>query len=333
MKPHLVSFIVISALMTLSSCSAPLATGGCEADADCGASQDCKAWRCEAQRCVEEDAPAGTTPNDPSVSVPPCHRLVCDGHGAATVEVDPSAVPPDTPGDCMKPACAADGTVTSMPDPGDAPPDDLPGDCMKPACDASGNVTSVPADDPPTAACESFTCQNGQPTGTPANEGMVCSPLGFACGNTGMCDTCPPADASCTDPGPGATSHALGSAHDFGTIGFCDSDEITLCGALTSGTTAYFTYAVSGGVTFCDFDPFVFVQASAPVTVCQYFGCSSVPCPSGTTPSTLGGVAGCCIDGAATQMQIMPSCDDPQVYVTVDAKGASCTTYEVGFRS
>ena len=53
-----------------------------------------------------------------------------------------------------------------------------------------------------------------------------------------MCDVCPAAGASCTDPGPGAASHTLGAAHDFGTIGFCDDDQITFCGALTSGTTS-----------------------------------------------------------------------------------------------
>ena len=74
----------------------------------------------------------------------------------------------------------------------------------------------------------------------------------------------------------------------------------------------------------------VFIQSSAPVTL-QYSAAPSVPCPTGTTPSTLNGTSGCCIDGAATQMQIAPSCDDPQVYMTVDALGASCSTYQLGF--
>lgn len=404
-------------------------TGGasavqCETSFDCSSGEGaCQQWACVQHQCVAQDAPAGTIPGDTSVNVPPCHRLVCDGDGGESVEVDPGATPPqdgvvpcqkavcdatgqvvtvpdptavppdDMPGDCQRPACDASGNVISTPDPtdlptdstgdcrkpacdasgtptftpdpsdlppstpgdcksagcdasgnitytpdpSDVPPDTIKGDCLTPGCDANGNATSVPANDPPPAsACDTYTCQSGQAVSSPVNQGKSCGVDGFVCSATGTCDVCPAADATCSDPGPGAGAGSLASAYDLGTIGFCDGDGYSFCGALHARVTSYVGYVSDGSFSLCEFDPDVRVQASAPVTLCEYFDCPTVTCPAGTLPATLttpAGLPGCCATGAAVEMQISPSCEDSQTYITVESEAGACTTYELFFHS
>ncbi len=436
MKSRLDRFSVLLALapvgMLLASadmvtgCSFPTTTpltpeGQCQTAFDCSSGgEPCKEFVCEQHQCVEQDSPAGTVPSTTSDGVPACHSVICDGHGAESVVVDPSAtppqdsvapcqkaacdangnvvtapdpsnLPPDTPGDCKKSTCDANGNVTFTPDPSDVPQDTMPGDCktstcdangnvtytpdpsdvpadtpgdckttscdaggnvvytpnpadtppptmsgdcMQGACDAAGNVISVPANDPPPAgACSSYTCQNGAAVAAPANVGMVCSPEGFVCSPTGTCDVCPTADATCTDPGPGAAAHSLATAHGFGTIGYCDTDGYGTCDTLQPGVTTYFGYKSDGSLSFCSFDPYVGIQASASVTLCEYFECPSVTCPSGSTAATMGSLPGCCITGAATEMAITPSCEDSEVFITVETQNPTCTSYSMGFHS
>lgn len=419
-------FVPASAVF-VSACAVPISpvqgTGGqgygqCQSTSECGLPGECSSWVCEQHQCVAQNTPAGAMPANPSVTAP-CHRIVCDGNGGETDEVDPTSqppqdsvapcqraicdasgnivtmpdathVPPDTspgdcqrpscdangnptlvpdptdvptdvPGDCQTPACTATGTPTFMPNPTDLPPDvkgdckapactasgmpsftpdpkdvpaDTPGDCKAPACDTAGNVTSVPANDPPPpTTCMAFTCSNGMAVGMPANPTASCSPEGFICGTDGMCNTCPMADAQCTDPGPGAAAHSLATEHDFGTIGWCDQDGFGVCGSLQKGVTSYFGYTANGGVTFCDFNPFVQVQAPAPVTLCEYFACPSVTCPLPSLPATLNGQPGCCVTGASSTMAITPSCEDSHVYITVSSQNATCTSYAMNFHS
>jgi hypothetical protein len=145
----------------------------CETALDCSSGGDaCQQWVCEQHRCVEQNAPAGSLPGT-SMTVPPCHRLVCDGDGGESVVIDPSVMPPqDGVPACQKAVCDAMGQVVTMPDPTAAPPDDMPGDCQRPACDAKGDVTSVPdptdlpADVPGDCRLPACTA-SGMPTFTP----------------------------------------------------------------------------------------------------------------------------------------------------------------------
>jgi len=356
-------FALLLALLP-SALTAACSEGQCDTALDCGEDEACQTWVCEQHQCIQQESPAGTLPSNISADAPPCHRLVCDGHGAETLEVDTSAsppqdgvepcqratcdadgnvtskpdptnLPPNVPGDCRSPACNANGTPSFTPDPADVPQDTIAGDCMKPACDAAGNVTSVAADDPPGGGdtCMSATCQNGMAMSMPANQGKVCSSEGWACSPTGTCDVCPVADAMCTDPGPGADAHTLATAHDFGTIGWCDSDGFGMCDTLTQGTTSFFGYKSDGTGSFCSFDPYVSWQADAPVTLCEYFECPSVTCPAPSTPAQMGGLPGCCATAPASELAISPSCQDSQVFITVQSSNATCTSYTLGFHS
>jgi hypothetical protein len=219
-----------------------------------------------------------------------------------------------------------------VPDPADLPPD-MKGDCKSPGCDASGNPTTTPANDPPPmSGCMAYTCQNGTAVGAISPQ-THCSTEGFICGTDGACNTCPMADAQCTDPGPGANAHSFASEHDFGTIGWCNEDGFGVCGSLMTGVTSYFGYTANGGFTFCAFDPFVQIVAPAPVTLCEYFECPSVTCPATTTASMLNGLPGCCVTAASSTMIISPSCKDSQVYITVSSQNPTCTSYAMNFHS
>ena len=316
----------------LVACGVPAERQGeCSSDGDCGSTSGCKAWRCEQHACVEENAPAGSLSKS-SFEAPPCHRLVCDGEGDEKVELDTTYAPKDTPGDCRRNTCNASGDVEMTIDTTDEPPDD-PGDCMKRSCDAKGDFTEVPANDPPTGVCMAYTCMDGAPMGTPANEGVSCAPQGFVCGATGQCDTCPAPDAACTDLGPGAGSHSLGTAHGYGSVGWCDYNGSALCGAVAAGVTAYYGYQGDGTLSTCEFDPYVHVQATAPVRLCEYFDCPSVSCSSGSSPATLSGLQGCCAEGSVPSLKIVPSCTDSQVYMTVEPTGQECTSYELDYHT
>lgn len=261
-----------------------------------------------------------------------CNRARCDASGGVVLEPNMTDEPEDYPGDCKRTSCDANGGVIFVPNPADEPQDE-PGDCMKSTCDASGNETQVPADDPPTAICQVYTCKNGQAVGTPTNQGESCAPHGLVCGASGQCDACPMLDAACTDPGPAASSHSLAQAYNLGDIGWCDGNGYPLCGTLKTGVVSYFRYIGDGSGSFCQFDPYVRVQASAPVKLCEYFDCPSVECPSGATAATLDGSPGCCVEGANPSMAIHPPCIDSEVHITVESKAPSCVGYLLDFHT
>ncbi len=269
----------------------------CYEDWDChgaGASEPCRENKCVNGACTVQNVPEGVTPQTNGDLV--CRRLICDGQGNEKTLIDPTAVkdtphdckqtacdaqgnpsytpntsdlPEDVAGDCKKPACAANGTPSTTPSPSDIPAN-VVGDCKKPACTADGlpSTTNDDSDPPPPGACMAYTCSNGAAAGHPINQGKNCSSYGFTCGTTGYCDTCPPADAQCTDPGPGKNSRTPNTAYAFDDIGRCDSGGRTFCGALPAGQTAYFSFRDDGTGFLCEHDPYISVSPSAPVTLC-----------------------------------------------------------------
>jgi hypothetical protein len=264
--------------LCVGGCFAPAAQPQpeCTSDADCSFGGDCVIASCNAGTCVSRDAPAGSIPSAPLATAGPCQRVVCDGKGNDKLEPDPANVPTEGAPACKKYVCDAEGHETTAPDPNNLPaPGTTPGACTKGGCDDKGNETSVadPSNPPPPDACNTYACNGTTPVPTPT-PGKVCSSLGMACDAHGACDVCPPVDASCADPGPGATAHTLGTAHSFGTIGLCDGDGSTLCGALTGGEESWFTYTSCGSLSLCSFDPFVSVEATGTVELCEYFQCS-----------------------------------------------------------
>lgn len=291
-----------------------------------------------------------------------CKVTVCDAAGNLSSRPDPTDLPGDEAGDCRVPACTADGSASSMPDPTDLPAD-VAGDCKAPACGADGaasttvNVSDVPEDKtrdcktpacgpdgtitstnnnddvPADTACQTFTCANGTATGAPINEGQNCSDLGFVC-NSGNCNLCPAPDAACTDPGPGNNSHSPGTAFGFGGIGHCDSGGRRFCGAVSANETTFYSFRDNGtGTIFCEFDPNISISSTAPVTLCEYFSCATVSCPSGSTPSTSGGLNGCCVDANSTLAAMrIGACSNADVLVSVKAKpGTTCAGYTLNF--
>lgn len=331
----------------------------CAIDADCGEGFSCTVWACEAQKCVMKNAPAGAIA-DSSFEPPPCFRFVCDGDGSEVKEVDVTNKPSlsaeechrydcdadgntvdvidttnvtsEVPGDCHKAICDASGAVMTSVDVNDEPANES-GDCMKRTCDPNGNEIEIPDNDPPTAICQTFTCENGQAVGMPANQGKSCSNYGVVCGASGYCDACAAPDAMCTDPGPAANSHTLGQAFNLGDIGWCDENGYPVCDTLKSGMTSFYHYVDDGSGSFCVYDPYVRVQASAPVKLCEYFNCPNLACPAGTSSATLDGKAGCCVTGASPSMAVAPECYDIDVLITVESSAPSCVGYLLDFHT
>lgn len=116
--------------------------GECDADYECGQSDACATRRCQQNRCVVENAPAGSLAAS-SFEAPACNRLVCDGNGGEVLEVDPSVKPMGSVGPCRRLDCDANGKVIEVVDP-TIPPDQQAGDCNKITCDASGNAVVEP---------------------------------------------------------------------------------------------------------------------------------------------------------------------------------------------
>ena len=281
---------------------------------------------------------AGNETTVPDLSRPPtdtphdCEKETCSANGTVILVPDPSDTPVDTPNDCHQASCSANGTVTPVPDPNDLPLDQR-GDCQKNTCNADGTIgtTADDTDTPPPSTCQTFTCTSGKPVGTAANIGTVCSSLGFACGTSGQCDTCPAPNAACSEPGIGSRSSS--APYDFQGIGHCDSGGRSFCGAVPTGAADYATYYDDGTGPLCSFDPYFEILPSAPVTFCAYFDCPSVACPSGSHADTsAAGKPGCCLNAAAgafTGMQI-GFCSGARVTTKVTT-GASCAGYELHF--
>jgi hypothetical protein len=304
-------------------------------DGDCYASSNsCESVHCLASTC-ETDAVADGVPAVDAES-PPCQQIVCDGKGGTRTIAAPSNTPVDTPHDCQKDTCDSLGNVTSTPAPSDVPIEPV-GDCLVASCDAAGNAVHTPGDNPPAAStCDTFSCQSGTAVGAPQNVGTVCDTTnGFACGATGECNVCPQPNASCTDPGPGASARTPATAFDFTSIGHCDSGGRSFCGALAAGESAWFTFYDDGTGPLCDFDPHIeFNATSAGATLCQYWQCPSLACPSGTTSATsAAGDPGCCIAGPAGSYAGFATspCQGMRSYIEVQAGSEACTGYALDF--
>lgn len=344
-------------LPTSSSDSSP--PPECTTDTDCASTPSCREWRCEAHQCQEHDLADGVAAPDYAGNQPVCQRVVCDGqgetrtepdptntHGTSTpsckkatcdgsgnvsYEPDPSNTPADTPHDCQVDQCASDGSITQAPDPTDLP-EDHTGDCSKPGCDASGAVTKTPddSDTPPDSTCFSYTCSGGKPVGTPINPTTNCSSEGYVCGSDGLCSTCPAPDAACTDPGPG--SRDASSAHDFGGIGRTDTGGRRFCGAVPNGAAEYYTYYDNETGFLAKFDPYFEIRPQAQATMCVYFDCPSINCPSGWSDDTMSGHPGCCEQAAPGSFSgaRIDFCASARVDIKVTTQ-ASCAGYEVHF--
>ncbi len=354
----------IVASFTWTGCFFPSGSDGgpapeCTTDAQCESTQSCRAWRCEQHKCQEHDIADGVEAPDYVGVQPTCQKVVCDGQGGTRTVPDPTAVPSTTAPACQRYACDASGTAvlepdptntggtsapacqrvtcdsagnaSLAPDPGNTPPD-TPGDCNKAACDASGSVVESPDDGdvPPDSTCFSYSCNSGSAVPTPINPDKNCSSAGYVCGADGSCATCPTPDAACTDPGPGSRSSS--SAHDFGGIGRTDSGGRTFCGAVPSGAAEYYTYYDDGTGFLASFDPYFEIRPQSDATMCVYFDCPSISCPSSWTSDTMSGHPGCCLAAAAGAFSGagISFCDGARVDIKVTS-GASCTGYELHF--
>ncbi len=347
-----------------SGCLLPTSSGNssppeCTTDADCASTPSCRGWRCESHKCREHDLADGVDAPDYVGSSPTCQRVVCDGHGGTrtvpdptntnnasempcqratcdssgnvSYQPDPSNTPTDTPHDCKVDQCAADGTITQAPDPSDLP-DDHAGDCMQPGCDASGTIAETPDDNdpPPDSTCFSYTCSGGKAVASPINPTKNCSSGGFVCGSDGSCSTCPAPDAACDDPAWGTRTPT--SAHDFGGIGRTDTGGRQFCGAVPKGEAEYYTYYDNETGLFSVFDPYFEIKPQAPATMCVYFDCSSINCPSGWSQDSLSGHPGCCLKAAAGAYSgaRIDFCASARVDIKVTTS-ATCAGYEVHF--
>ncbi len=274
--------------------------------------------------------------NLPTATPDACHKNRCDSAGNVTSLPDPTNLPIDTPNDCQKNGCDSMGNVTSVADPSDVPIEPV-GDCLVASCDSMGNEVHAPGNNPPAAStCDTYTCQSGSAVGSPQNVGTVCDTTdGFACGATGECNVCPQPNAACTDPGPGASARSAASAFDFTSIGHCDTGGRSFCGALAAGQSAWFTFYDDGTGPLCDFDPHIeFNATSAGATLCQYWQCPSLACPSGTTSATsAAGDPGCCIAGPAGSYAGFATnpCEGMRSYIEVQAGSEACTGYALDF--
>jgi hypothetical protein len=348
----------------------PLKDGGaittgdtCSTNSDCYGGSDCVTNTCDLGKCVVHNLALGSVPPNPYITADVCQRVVCDGKGNETVEPDPSMVPQSNGLYCQKAVCNDAGTASYVPDPKNVQPGPGPAcqkyscddagsgtivpdpsnvptgtalACTKPACDDAGNASTVadPSNPPPPDPCNTYACNGETPVATPANIGVVCSSLGLACDNAGNCDVCPAVNAQCTDPGPGAAAHTIGTAYTFGTIGLCDGDGSILCGALTGSEQSWFSYTSSGSFSTCDFDPYVSVQSTGMVKLCEYFQSTTLTCPAGSTNATdPDGDPGCCITTLNGSMAISPADDDTEVLIQIENLTNACVGYMASFHS
>lgn len=325
------TFTVLALAMASGACLLPNDDddGECRVDYDCGASTACRALRCVENRCEQVNASEGTVADDPST--PACRRSVCDGRGNATLAVDPSATPKDVPHDCRVSRCEADGTLGGTYDATDVP-EDTRGDCMKDQCSETGVAARIvdDTDVPPPGTCMAGSCQNGALQRTPINPTGHCSDAGYVCGADGMCQTCPVPDAACADTGYG--SRVQSAAHDFDGIGRTDSGGRTFCGAVPAGEAAYYTYYDNVTGFLAEFDPIFELRPQNDATMCAFFDCPSVACPSDTREDTLSGHPGCCWDAPAGSFSArhIDFCERGRVTLRVTT-ATPCTGYELHF--
>ncbi|MDI1432353.1 hypothetical protein [Polyangium sorediatum] len=141
-----------------------------------------------------EDACEGTTPrNTPRPADSPCGLdglLRCDGAGKCLGCMDDMACQSGPAHPCAPITCQQGICVTNASPPGTPLPDPTPGDCMAPACGANGVAVTVFAADPPAppSPCFATACMEGVPQSAPRNAGTAC-PAGVCDGN-GACVGC-----------------------------------------------------------------------------------------------------------------------------------------------
>ena len=104
-------------------------------------------------------------------------------------------------------------------------------------------------------------------------------------------------------------------------------------GAVPAGASDYYTYYDDQTGFLAVFDPYFEIEPTAPVTMCVYFDCASVTCPSGSTASTSSASkAGCCLSAPANAFTGMPVnfCDGARVAIQVTPV-SGCAGYELHF--
>ncbi|MDI3285393.1 hypothetical protein [Polyangium sp. 15x6] len=149
--------------------------------------------RNDVNECTE-DACDGTTPvNAPRAADSPCGLdglLRCDGAGKCQGCVDDASCQSGPAQPCAPITCQQGICVTNMVPPGTLLPDPAPGDCMAPACGANGVATTVFAADPPTppSPCIATVCMEGMAQSGFRNPGTACS--GGVCDGSGNCVAC-----------------------------------------------------------------------------------------------------------------------------------------------
>jgi hypothetical protein len=307
-------------------------SGSCTTDAECGTAP-CAQLHCIEHQCKPTYYPSGTEPTGTTPIEPVCQHVVCDGSGNLTMMPDTTAVSTAPAPACMSNACTADGQPTFVSDP-TKPPASAPGSCTKTVCDPDGGTSTEPdpTNVPAPTTCATYTCNGETAVATPANPTAKCSDLGFVCGTDGTCGTCPAPDAACTEPGVG--SRTASAPHDFQGIGNCDTGGRYLCGAVPAGDADYYTYYDNETGIFCQFDPYFEIEPTAPVTMCTYFDCPSVTCPSGSTASTsASGQPGCCLSakaGGFTGMAV-DFCAGGRVTIKVTS-ASGCAGYQLHFK-
>lgn len=310
----------------------PSVSGNCAVDTDCTPTP-CAQWHCIDHQCKPTNYASGTMPTGSVPSAVVCQRTVCDGDGGLTSIPDPSAVSTQAAPACTQNACTPDGQPTFEVDVSNAPAAGA-GTCMKSVCDADGGTHSEvdPTNTPSPTTCATYTCSDsGTSVSTPANPTAQCSDLGFVCGADGTCATCPVPDAQCNEPGVG--SRVASSPHDFQGIGRTDTGGRYFCGAVPVGATDYYTYYDDETGFLAQFDPYFEIEPTAPATMCVYFDCPSVTCPSGSTASTSSASQpGCCLGAQADAFTGMAVnfCDGARVAIQVTS-ASGCAGYELHF--
>jgi hypothetical protein len=250
----------------------------CKTDSDCtGLDTDCAKYSCKSDLCIAADAASGTPTTAQTTGN--CQKIVCDGHGNITLQVDDANVPNDS-NPCTKDVCT-DG-VPSNP----AEPVGLKcGSAL--ACDGQGHCAGCtsPGDCPGTDnECQSRSCTSS-----------LCGFIYAAAGTALMSQT--PGDCKksvCN--GMGAVSVIFDATDAPTSTNPC---VVTGCsmGSPTQSNTAKGAACTAGtGTTVCDGDG-TCVQCLQPAscpgtdTECQTRACTAGTCGfsdqmSGTVVST-----------------------------------------------
>lgn len=144
---------------------------------------ECTEDRCEGTTPVHVTRPANS----------PCGQgglLRCNGEGKCQGCTDDASCQSGPANPCAPITCQQGICVTNIAPAGTTLPDPTPGDCMAPACADNGVVTTTFAADPPAAPspCVATACMEGAPQSGPRNAGTSCP--GGVCDGNGTCVSC-----------------------------------------------------------------------------------------------------------------------------------------------